>query len=252
MAAFTLGVGLALGLAGPLRQLGCCAVTARLAIGDFSGFTLPIFLMVGSGSVGIIARTRWDQRRSVSEGRGEGETQLVRGLAEVRWRAARGHGANPGALGPQADGARVRAPGGGGDAGGGGRLESAAWWGKPAAASSTTQARRAFPSRAARALMNPSPYQPAAHGANDMTTNGTEPYTSDIGDRIETFETLADVQRALRARVGWTRSRDGWCRQMRCRHRAKVRDAAGTVVASRSYNARLWRASGGREEIVVE
>ncbi len=84
-----------------------------------------------------------------------------------------------------------------------------------------------------------------------MTTNGAGPYTADIGDGNETFETLADVQRALRARVSGTRSRDGWRRQMRCRHRAKVRDAAGAVVANVSHNARMWPTSGGREEIVA-
>jgi len=100
---------------------------------------------------------------------------------------------------------------------------------------STTQARRAFPSRAERALMPPSPHQPAAHGANEMTTIGTGPYTADIGDGIETFETLADVQRAMRARVSGIRSSSEWYRQMRSRHGARVRDAAGKVIANVSY-----------------
>ncbi len=34
-------------------------------------------------------------------------------------------------------------------------------------------------------------------------------------------------------------------------HDVKVRSAAGKVVANVSYNARMWRPSGGREEIVV-
>lgn len=114
---------------------------------------------------------------------------------------------------------------------------------------STTQAHRAFPSRLERALMPPSPHQPAAHGANDMTTIGTGPYTADIGDGIETFETLADVQRAMRARVTGIRSSSEWCRQMRTRHGAKVRDAAGKVVANVSYNGRLWRADAQREPL---
>ena len=55
---------------------------------------------------------------------------------------------------------------------------------------------------------------------------GTGPYTADIGDGIETFETLADVQSAMRARVSGIRSSSEWYRQMRSRHGAKVRDAA--------------------------
>lgn len=67
MVAFALGVGLPFGFAGPLWLIACCAGMASLAIGDFGGVTLPIFLMVGSGSVGIIARTLWDERRSALE-----------------------------------------------------------------------------------------------------------------------------------------------------------------------------------------
>ncbi len=85
-----------------------------------------------------------------------------------------------------------------------------------------------------------------------MTTIGTGPYTADIGDGIETFETLADVQRATHQRVSGIRSSDEWYAQMRSRHGAKVRDAAGKVVANVTYNARMWRPSGGREEMVVE
>jgi hypothetical protein len=84
-----------------------------------------------------------------------------------------------------------------------------------------------------------------------MTTIGTGPYTADIGDGIESFETLADVQRAMRARVTGIRSGDEWYARMRSRHGAKVRDAAGKVVANVSYNGRVWRPSGGREELVV-
>lgn len=84
-----------------------------------------------------------------------------------------------------------------------------------------------------------------------MATIGNGPYTADIGDGIETFETLADVQRAMWARVSGIRSSSEWYRQMRSRHGAKVRDAAGKVAANVSYNARMWRPSGAREEIVV-
>ncbi len=79
----------------------------------------------------------------------------------------------------------------------------------------------------------------------------TPPYTADIGDEIETFETLADVQGAMRSRVSGTRSSSEWYRQMRSKHGAKVRDASGKVVANVSYNARVWRPSGAREEIGV-
>jgi hypothetical protein len=84
-----------------------------------------------------------------------------------------------------------------------------------------------------------------------MTTIGTGPYTADSGDGIETFETLADVQRAMRERVSGIRSSSEWYRHMRSRHGAKVRDAAGKVVVNVSYNGRLWRPGGAREEIVV-
>jgi hypothetical protein len=79
----------------------------------------------------------------------------------------------------------------------------------------------------------------------------TGPYTADIGDGQERFETLDDVQRAIRARVTGIRSADEWYAQMLSRHGATVRDAAGKVVANVSYNARVWRPSGGREEIGV-
>ncbi len=46
------------------------------------------------------------------------------------------------------------------------------------------------------------------------------------------------------------RSRSEWYRQMPSRHGAKVRDAAGKVVATVSYNARMWRPSGEREQMV--
>jgi hypothetical protein len=84
-----------------------------------------------------------------------------------------------------------------------------------------------------------------------MTTIGTGPFKADIGDGIERFDTLADVQRAMRQRVSGIRSSSEWYRQMRSRHGAKVRDAAGKLVANVSYNGRMWWPSGAREEIVV-
>lgn len=99
--------------------------------------------------------------------------------------------------------------------------------------------------------MPPSPHEPAACGANEITTIGTGPYTADIGDGFENFDTLADVQCAMREGGSGIRSSSEWYRQMRSRHGAKVRDAAGKVVATVSYNARLWRPSGVREEMVV-
>lgn len=77
------------------------------------------------------------------------------------------------------------------------------------------------------------------------------PYTADVGDGIETFQTLADIQRAMRARVSGIRSSSEWYRQMRSLHGAKEHDAAGKVVANVSYNGRLWRAGGAREENLV-
>jgi hypothetical protein len=76
------------------------------------------------------------------------------------------------------------------------------------------------------------------------TQIGTGPYTADIGDGMERFDTLADLQRAMRTRVSGIRSSSEWYRQMRSRHSAKVCDAAGKVVANVSYNGRLWRARG--------
>jgi hypothetical protein len=105
---------------------------------------------------------------------------------------------------------------------------------------------RAVPSRAERALMRWSPHEPAAHGDKDMTTG---PCTADIGNGIET---LADVQRAMRARVSGLRSSSEWYRLMRSNHGRRVRDAASKVVANVSYNARLWRPSGARDELVLE
>ncbi len=84
------------------------------------------------------------------------------------------------------------------------------------------------------------------------TTIGTGPYTADIGDGMERFHTLADVPRAMRQRVSGIRSSSEWYRQMRSRHGAKVRDAVGMVVATVSYNARLWMPGGARDEIAVE
>jgi hypothetical protein len=84
-----------------------------------------------------------------------------------------------------------------------------------------------------------------------MTTIGTGRYTADIGDGIETFETLADVQRAMRTRVSGIRSSSEWYRQMRSRHGAKVRDATEEVVANVSYNGRLWRPCGARAEMTI-
>jgi hypothetical protein len=85
-------------------------------------------------------------------------------------------------------------------------------------------------------------------GAVDASIDDGELFTDAIGDGIET---LADVQRAMRARVSGIRSSSGCYRQMRSGHGAKVRDAAGKVVANVSYNARMWRASGARDEITV-
>lgn len=99
--------------------------------------------------------------------------------------------------------------------------------------------------------MHPSAHQPAAHGDYDMTQIGAGPHTADIGDGQERFETLADVQRAMRARVSGIRSGEDWYARMSSRHGAKVRDAAGKVVANVSYNARIWSPGGAREEIVV-
>jgi hypothetical protein len=84
-----------------------------------------------------------------------------------------------------------------------------------------------------------------------LTTIGTGPYTADTGDGQETFELMADVQSAMRQRVSGIRSGDEWYAQMRSRHGAKVRDAAGNVVVNVSYNARMWRPGGAREEIAV-
>ena len=53
--------------------------------------------------------------------------------------------------------------------------------------------------------MRPSPHQLAAHGANEMTTIGTGPYAADIGDGTESFDTLVELQRAMRARVSGIR-----------------------------------------------
>jgi hypothetical protein len=70
-----------------------------------------------------------------------------------------------------------------------------------------------------------------------MTTIGTGPYTADIGDGIESFDTLADIQRAMRARVSGICSSSEWYRQMRCKHGAKVRSADGKVVANVRCNS---------------
>ncbi|MBL8803157.1 MAG: hypothetical protein JNN27_14225 [Planctomycetes bacterium] len=79
------------------------------------------------------------------------------------------------------------------------------------------------------------------------TQIGTGRYTADIGDGIETFETLADLQRAMRVRVSGIRFSSEWYRQMRSKHGANVRDAAGKVVANVSYSGMLWRPRGERE-----
>jgi hypothetical protein len=79
-----------------------------------------------------------------------------------------------------------------------------------------------------------------------MTTIGTGPYTADIGDGIETFESLADLQRAMRQRVSGIRSSSEWYRQMRSPHGAKVRSAAGKVVANVSYNGAAVAAERGK------
>jgi hypothetical protein len=84
------------------------------------------------------------------------------------------------------------------------------------------------------------------------TQIGTGPDTADIGHGVEKFETLADVQRAMRARVSGIRSSSEWYRQLRSWHGAKVRDATEEVVATVFYNGRLWRPSGAREEMVAK
>lgn len=77
-------------------------------------------------------------------------------------------------------------------------------------------------------------------------------YTADIGFGIETFETLADVQRAVRTRISAIESSTEFYRRARSMHGPKIRDAAGKVVATVSYNARLWSVTGNRDEIVLE
>lgn len=64
--------------------------------------------------------------------------------------------------------------------------------------------------------------------AVEASINDDEPYTADIGDGIENFETLADVQRALRARASGGRFSAEWYRRMGSRHGANVCDASGT------------------------
>jgi hypothetical protein len=73
------------------------------------------------------------------------------------------------------------------------------------------------------------------------TRIGTDPHAAGVNDGIERFYTLAHIQRAMRQRVSGIRSSSEWYRQMRSRHGAKVRDAAGKVVATVSYNGRRWR-----------
>jgi hypothetical protein len=77
------------------------------------------------------------------------------------------------------------------------------------------------------------------------------PYTADIGDGPETFASLQEVQRAVYARVSGIRSSSEWYARCRSHHGPKVRDARGRVVATVSYNARLWEPGGARGEIVV-
>jgi hypothetical protein len=77
------------------------------------------------------------------------------------------------------------------------------------------------------------------------------PFTAEIGDGPETFASLAEVQRAVYARVSGIRSSSEWYARCRSHHGPKVRDARGRVVATVSYNARLWQATGASEEIVI-
>jgi hypothetical protein len=87
-----------------------------------------------------------------------------------------------------------------------------------------------------------------------MTTTtqlGLSPYTADIGRGAETFASLRDLQLVMDERVsGWVSSRE-WYARCRSSHGPKIRDARGKVVATVSYNGRLWAPSGGREEIVL-
>lgn len=55
----------------------------------------------------------------------------------------------------------------------------------------------------------------------------------------------------MRARVSGIRSSSEWRLRMRSRLGAKVRDAAGKVVANVSYKGRLWRPSGAMAEMAV-
>ncbi len=103
----------------------------------------------------------------------------------------------------------------------------------------------------ARRTSPDAPVAAPTRGARSQLSAAAGPLTA-IWEGIETFETVADIQRAMRARVSGIRSSSEWCRQLRSRHGAKVRDASGKVVANVSYNARMWRPSGGREEMVVE
>jgi hypothetical protein len=72
----------------------------------------------------------------------------------------------------------------------------------------------------------------------------TTQFTADIGDGPERFDSLAEIQRAVYARVSGLQSSAAWYRKMRNKHGAKVLDARGALVAYVSYNARAWDASG--------
>lgn len=72
------------------------------------------------------------------------------------------------------------------------------------------------------------------------------PFTAEIGDGIERFDTLADLQRAMRQRVSCICSSAEWYRRMRSRHGAKVRDAAGGMVANVPHSAPQRLANGAR------
>jgi hypothetical protein len=91
----------------------------------------------------------------------------------------------------------------------------------------------------------------ARHGVTEVPVAVAAPFTANIGDGPETFASLAELQRAVYARVSGIQSSGEWYGKMRSKHGAKVRDARAKVVACVSYNARLWTPDG-KTEIVVE
>lgn len=74
--------------------------------------------------------------------------------------------------------------------------------------------------------------------------------SANIGDGTESFDSLADIQRAVRSRVSGKRSSAAWYRK---RHStgADILDANGKTVARVSYNGRIWQPTEQRVEIVL-